>query len=91
MSKSAFTLWSQMIASELAPSIRVNTILPGSIDTPMAENLLGDEGKKKMAESIPLKRLGKTEEVASMVLELIGNSYLSGTEVRVDGARTVSS
>jgi len=57
----------------------------------MAENLLGDEGKKKMAESIPLKRLGKTEEVASMVLELIGNSYLSGTEVRVDGARTVSS
>jgi 3-oxoacyl-[acyl-carrier protein] reductase len=89
LSKSALMLWSQMMAVELAPNIRVNTILPGSIDTPMADELLGESGKKQMADSIPLKRLGSVDEVASVVLELVNNPYLSGTEVRVDGARTV--
>jgi NAD(P)-dependent dehydrogenase (short-subunit alcohol dehydrogenase family) len=89
LSKAAMLLWSQMMAVELAPKIRVNTILPGSIDTPMADELLGESGKKQMAASIPLKRLGSVDEVASVVLELVNNPYLSGTEVRVDGARTV--
>ena len=91
MSKSSLTHWSQMMARELAPEIRVNTVLPGSIDTPMADELLGNEGKKAMAASIPLKRLGTSAEVASVVMELLNNPYLSGTEIRVDGARTVGS
>jgi len=91
MSKSSLTHWSQMMARELAPEIRVNTVLPGSIDTPMADELLGNEGKKAMAASIPLKRLGTSAEVGSVVMELLNNPYLSGTEIRVDGARTVGS
>jgi NAD(P)-dependent dehydrogenase (short-subunit alcohol dehydrogenase family) len=89
MSKAAVTLWGQMLAEVSAPSIRVNTVLPGSIDTPMADFLLGEGGKRKMACSVPLRRLGKCDEISSVVLELVANEYLSGTEVRVDGARTV--
>jgi pteridine reductase len=89
MSKAAMLLWSQMLAVQLAPDIRVNTILPGSIDTPMAEFLLGDGGKKDMAGHIPLGRLGTCDEIASVVVELVRNPYISGAEVRLDGARTV--
>jgi len=89
MSKAAILLWSQMLAVELAPNIRVNTILPGSIDTPMADSLLGKAGKKDMATHIPLRRLGMCDEIASVVVELVRNPYISGAEVRVDGARTV--
>jgi len=89
MSKAALTLWGQMLASECAPSIRVNTVLPGSIETPMTDALLHTEGKRRMARSIPLGRLGRCEEIASVVLALVANEYLSGTEIRVDGARTV--
>lgn len=89
LSKTALMLWSQMMAVELAPNIRVNTILPGSIDTPMADALFGESGKQHMADGIPVKRLGSVDEVASVVLELVNNPYLSGTKVRVDGARTV--
>jgi NAD(P)-dependent dehydrogenase (short-subunit alcohol dehydrogenase family) len=89
MSKAALLQWSQMLAVELAPRIRVNTILPGSIDTPMADRLLGEAGKKDMAGRIPLGRLGSCEDIASVVIELVRNPYISGAEVRVDGARTV--
>src|SRR4029079_8618215 len=67
--------------------IRVNTIAPGLIDTPIYGT--GDKAeafKAHLGESVLFpKRLGDGEELASMVIELITNPYMNGEVVRVDG------
>lgn len=74
-------------ARELAQSaIRVMTIAPGLIDTPMFEKL-PPEGRAILAASIPFpKRLGRPEEFASLAKHIIENSMLNGEVIRLDGA-----
>lgn len=71
-----------------AAGIRVNTVAPGLIDTPIyGEGEQAEAFKAKLGESVNFpKRLGHPEELASMVLECITNSYMNGETVRVDGA-----
>jgi 3alpha(or 20beta)-hydroxysteroid dehydrogenase len=74
-------------AFELAPlGIRVNSIHPGVIDTPMIEG-----GHDELAAGVPMGRLGRPEEVAELVLFLAtdASAYVSGAEIAVDGAVTV--
>jgi NAD(P)-dependent dehydrogenase (short-subunit alcohol dehydrogenase family) len=67
--------------------IRVNTIAPGTIRTPVME-LVGEEGLKKFAETVPFpKRLGTPEEFASLAQHLLENTYINGEVVRMDGAQ----
>jgi NAD(P)-dependent dehydrogenase (short-subunit alcohol dehydrogenase family) len=76
------------IARDLAAlGIRVNTIAPGLIDTPIyGRGERADAFKAKLGESVLFPhRLGSAEELASMVLELITNDYMNGEVVRVDG------
>ena len=70
-----------------AVGIRVNTVAPGLIDTPIyGEGPDSEAFKAKLGESVLYpKRLGKPEELASMVVELITNSYMNAEVVRVDG------
>lgn len=70
-----------------AVGIRVNTVAPGLIDTPIyGEGEASEAFKAKLGESVLFpKRLGKPEELASMVVELITNSYMNAEVVRVDG------
>ena len=70
-----------------AVGIRVNTVAPGPIDTPIyGEGPDSEAFKAKLGESVLYpKRLGKPEELASMVVELITNSYMNAEVVRVDG------
>ena len=70
-----------------AAGIRVNTVAPGLIDTPIyGEGEASEAFKAKLGESVLFPhRLGKPEELASMVLELITNSYMNAEVVRVDG------
>jgi NAD(P)-dependent dehydrogenase (short-subunit alcohol dehydrogenase family) len=66
--------------------IRVNSIMPGIFATPP---MLGVPPKilESLAASVPFpKRLGKPEEFASLVLELVRNSYFNGQTIRLDGA-----
>jgi NAD(P)-dependent dehydrogenase (short-subunit alcohol dehydrogenase family) len=66
--------------------IRVNTIAPGTFLTPMLGRLR-PEIRDGLAASIPHpKRLGDPAQYASMALELIGNSYVNGETIRLDGA-----
>ena len=66
--------------------IRVNTILPGIMMTPMMAGM-PQNVQDALAASIPFpKRLGRPEEYASLVLEMARNSYLNGECVRLDGA-----
>jgi len=76
------------LARDLAAAgIRVNTIAPGLIDTPIY-NFAPDPDafKAKLGESVLFpKRLGTPAELASMVLELVTNDYMNGETIRVDG------
>ena len=67
--------------------IRVNTIAPGLIDTPIyGEGEAAEAFKAKLGESVLFPhRLGAPDELASMVVELVTNSYMNAEVIRVDG------
>jgi NAD(P)-dependent dehydrogenase (short-subunit alcohol dehydrogenase family) len=66
--------------------IRVMTIAPGIVDTPMLATV-SDEFREKLAEGIPFpKRLGRPEEFANLALSIIAHDYLNGEVIRMDGA-----
>ncbi len=81
------------MARDLGPhNIRVNGICPGCILTPMMDRSLGRDpdpnaAKRKMESAIPLRRLGKPEEIAQVALFLASDlaSYVSGIGLLVDG------
>lgn len=65
--------------------VRVNTIMPGLINTPLM-NGLPDNVKEALAASVPFpKRLGEPDEIASVVEVMVTNGYFNGESVRLDG------
>jgi NAD(P)-dependent dehydrogenase (short-subunit alcohol dehydrogenase family) len=83
----ALESYARGMAVELAP-IRVNTVCPGSFDTPVLDRAFGDrkdELMKPFLSTLPLKRLGRPEELAHAVLFLMTNGYTTGTVLHVDG------
>lgn len=66
--------------------INVNAVAPGFIETDMTE-VLGDKYKEEMKKNIPLKKLGKPEDVANVVAFLASESsdYITGQVIHVDG------
>jgi NAD(P)-dependent dehydrogenase (short-subunit alcohol dehydrogenase family) len=76
------------IARDLsAAGIRVNTIAPGLIDTPIyGEGEASEQFKAHLGQSVLFpKRLGVADELASMVVECVTNSYMNAETIRVDG------
>jgi len=76
------------IARDLAAAgIRVNTIAPGLIDTPIyGEGEGADAFKAALGQSVLFpKRLGLSSEFASLALELVTNNYMNAQDIRVDG------
>ncbi len=88
-SKGGIAALTKTLALELAPSnIRVNAIAPGAIDTPMVASTKTDPKiLEQTLAMIPMRRMGKPEEIASAVLFLSSNasSYITGSIVVVDG------
>ncbi len=76
------------VARDLAASgIRLNTVAPGLVDTPIyGEGPDAEAFKAKLGESVLFpRRLGVPDELAGMVVECLTNSYMNGEVVRVDG------
>ncbi len=75
-----------------ARGIRVNAVCPGAIDTQIARDVVGgnEEAYEEMGKQVPLGRIGRPEEIASVVLWLCspGASYVVGHALVVDGGGT---
>ena len=91
-SKGGVKMLTRNLSIELAPiGITINSIAPGAIETPINKKLLNDPAKLgALLENIPLKRLGKPEDVASMAVFLASDesSYATGTTFFLDGGLT---
>jgi glucose 1-dehydrogenase len=91
-SKGGVKMMTRNLSIELAPlGITINNIAPGAIETPINKKLLNDPVKlKALLDNIPLKRLGKPEDVAAIAsfLASADSDYVTGTTFFVDGGLT---
>ena len=86
-SKAALNSLTREMAGDFGPhGIRVNAIAPGEIDTAILS-----PGTDKIVETIPLRRLGSTDEVADTIYFLCSNqsSYVTGAEIHINGGQHV--
>lgn len=85
--KGAITAFTKSIAADLAQfGILANCVAPGFIDTDMTQEL-GEEVRQAIMSKIPLKRLGRPEEIANAVTFLSSDaaSYITGSTIHVNG------
>lgn len=86
-SKAALAALTREMAHDFGPlGVRVNAIAPGEVDTAILS-----PGTEKIVEQLPMRRLGKTSEVADAIWFLCSDqsSYISGAEIQVNGAQHV--
>lgn len=90
-SKGGIISFTKSLAKEVAAyGITVNAVAPGYIKTDMTEKL-SEKHKLRILESIPLKKYGNTDDVASLVLFLLSDNadYITGEVIRVDGGLAI--
>ena len=87
ISKGGVITLTDALAKDLAPEVRVNAVAPGPV-------LLPDDWTAEQAErsirNVPLKRLGRPEDVAQAVVYLAGADYVTGVVLPVDGGQRLS-
>jgi NAD(P)-dependent dehydrogenase (short-subunit alcohol dehydrogenase family) len=73
-------------------NIRVNTIAPGPVDTPMMRGTMSDAQLASYSRGMPMGRLGRPEEVAYAAVWLASDEsqFVTGAVIPVDGGRTMS-
>jgi 3-oxoacyl-[acyl-carrier protein] reductase len=88
-SKAGVVAFARNCSEAFAPAIRINTIAPGLIDTDMPANSLDAATRQRMIDATPLKRIGRPEEMAELVLFLLSerSSYTTGQVYVADGGR----
>lgn len=88
-SKGGIVGMTEALAIELAPyNIRVNVISPGVIETPMIDSIKQDpKSMEGILARVPMRRVGRPEEVSNLVLFLASDesSYMTGSTVVIDG------
>ena len=91
--KSALAGYAKALALELAPrGIRVNTVHPGMIETPLTKNTsLSQDVLDEDAKNYPLGRYGKPEEIAAAMVYLLSDAtiWMTGTQLLIDGGYSV--
>lgn len=92
MSKSGLDGLMRCLSIELAPNIRVNSVLPGALETNMTKEMFENiEIKNKMKESYPLG-IGEMNDVSNIVDFLLSDKskWITGQKITVDGGRTIN-
>jgi ketoreductase RED2 len=87
-SKAALGHMTVLLAKVVGPEVRVNAVAPGLIDTPWTADW--DLARQVVQEVTPLKRSGRPEDVAEMILALARSSYVTGQVVGVDGGLSIA-
>lgn len=86
--KGALTSFMRSLAAEIAPKVRVNAVAPSLTETGLTESLLDSDSKKQSAaKRHPMERVGKPEDIASMVTYLLSSEseWITGQVFGVDG------
>ncbi len=90
-SKGGVLTLTRVLAQELAPKVRVNSVCPGAVDTPMTEPMYTSNFlKEEVAGRYALRRTGQPAELAQAILFLTAasSSFVTGIALPVDGGRT---
>ena len=77
------------LALELAP-VRVNVVAPGFVDTPLSAAILGeglDARREQLGAQLPIHRVVTAEDVATLVVDLMTNTAVTGATFDVDGGQ----
>jgi NAD(P)-dependent dehydrogenase (short-subunit alcohol dehydrogenase family) len=91
-SKGALDSLMRCLAVELAPAIRVNSVLPGAVRTEMTEHIFeNDEVRNRMEATYPLG-IGTTNDICKAVQFLLSDNsnWITGQQLTVDGGRTIN-
>ncbi|AMK19979.1 MULTISPECIES: SDR family NAD(P)-dependent oxidoreductase [Sphingobium] len=89
-SKAGLIGFARALSQELAPQIRVNTVCPGPVDTPLLPEMFR-ERLKQPGSGYPMQRAAEAEEIARLILFLAGDesSYINGSSIAIDGGRSL--
>lgn len=89
-SKAGVILLGKTLALEYAPYVRVNSICPGYVLTPMQRSEYSDEMLEKVNQGIPMKRHAEPDEVAGLFVFLASDeaAYITGQHIPLDGGET---
>ncbi len=91
-SKGAVMTMTRGLAKELGPSIRVNALCPGMIDTDFHNIHTPDAGRRGFEANAPMKRQGHTDDTANLVLFLAtdDSAFMTGTNIDINGGMLFS-
>jgi ketoreductase RED2 len=87
-SKAALNHMTVLLAKVVGPEVRVNAVAPGLVDTPWTEDW--DVVREVVRQVAPMKRSGRPEDVAEVILALSGAAYVTGQVVVVDGGLSIA-
>ncbi|KQO33259.1 short-chain dehydrogenase [Flavobacterium sp. Leaf82] len=91
-SKSALDGLMRSLAVELAPKVRVNSVLPGAVETSMTKDILGNEELKQRMLSVYPLGIGLPNDISQAVSFLLSENarWITGQQITVDGGRTIN-
>jgi ketoreductase RED2 len=87
-SKAALNHMTVLLAKVVGPEVRVNAVAPGLVDTPWTEDW--DVIREVVRQVAPLKRSGRPEDVAEVILALAQSAYVTGQVLVVDGGLSIA-
>ncbi|BCK48381.1 3-oxoacyl-[acyl-carrier-protein] reductase [Streptococcus dysgalactiae subsp. equisimilis] len=88
-SKAGLIGFTKSVAREVAArKVRVNAIAPGFIESDMTD-VLSEKMQEQILGQIPMKRIGKAQEVAQLASFLAGQDYITGQVIAIDGGMTM--
>ncbi len=85
-SQAGLLMLTRVLALELAPRVRVNAVLPGTVLWP---DDMGKEARTRITSRIPMRRTGRPADVAAAVRFLLEQPFVTGETIRVDGGRGI--